>query len=185
MAKRHLDLVGGKDHDEDAAKERFFHPASDDQGHNERLFFRVPPGVARDLTSLIQSRDYPYQTASSCLRHALIRHLDWLSNPNSDASNYRRHGKWRTNLHAIMAIEEILEAEAAEASFMSIFQKLGETIATHMSRGSVDMARDVALRVYAQVAQMPVGPWKERYMREIVQRFGGLIDGKPGWEGQG
>ena len=59
--------------------ESFTVPASDSKGHqSDKIWFKCPPALAQQVGIIIESKKFPYQTASGLHRHALLLHLRWL-----------------------------------------------------------------------------------------------------------
>ena len=101
-------------------------PASDTKGHTNRMYFRCQPGHSHQVSVMLDSKKFPYRTKGDLLRHALVRHLDWLGT--------------QAPVPSIMAevdtILEIMRDEQFAQEFAIVFDKMGQRIATHLGGGS-------------------------------------------------
>ena len=68
----------------DSQEKDFLVPASDVRGHSARLQFRVHPGHAQQIDSVVAAKHFPYRSRGDLYRHALTRHLKWLEAIGAD-----------------------------------------------------------------------------------------------------
>jgi len=149
-------------------EESFIIPASDAKGHSVRQGFRCTPGHDRQMNIILSSRRFPYKTKPDLLRHAMDRHLKWLLTLDSSLPSV---------MTQIGIITEILKDEEFHQEFRRIFDRMGDAVANYMSQGSNTEAQRIILQVIAQVKKMPEGYWRDRYLTEIKQRYGHLLQG--------
>jgi len=142
-------------------------PASDTKGHSARQWFRCVPSMARQLEQTIQSRQFPYRTKGDILRHALHRHMKWLSSIEGVPSVSGQ----------VDVILEIMRDEEMSNDFTLVFDKLAERISKHMEEGSNREAIRLLLIVNNHVNAMPEGFWKNKYQSEIRRKYGSLMKG--------
>lgn len=146
--------------------EDFHVPASDSHGHSTRLQFRTPKQVRAMMMEIVQTKQFPYRSDSDLLRHAIVRHLRWLTDQGYLGAN---------TIFTIEAILEVARDDENHQQFIGSLEKLEERVVFHRSRGSVEAAKKMMMRVKELVGKMPVGPWKEMYERELERRFPELI----------
>lgn len=146
--------------------EDFHVPASDSHGHSTRLQFRTPKQVRAMIMEIVQTKQFPYRSDSDLLRHAIVRHLRWLTDQGYLGTN---------TIFTIDAILEVARDDEDHQQFIGSIEKLEERVVYHRSRGSVEAAKKMMMRVKGLVDQMPGGPWKEMYERELGKRFPELL----------
>jgi len=144
-------------------------PATDTRGHTNRMYFRCQPGHSHQVVVCIESKRYPYRTKGDLLRHAMARHLRWLEVlapiPSVTAE--------------VDAILDIMRDEEFNNEFQLVFEKLSERINSHMGQGAVGEARRLLLQVQGRIGRMPDGYWKDKYHKEIDDRWGHIIKDAP------
>lgn len=140
-------------------------PSQDQHGHSERIFFRVQPGHARQIQSIVQLSVWPYRDTGDLLRHALDRHLKFLDSLLPIPSVTKQ----------VDAIMEVLREEEFNTDFRSLFDKLQQQVSVYVGMGSEREARSLVVRVKQYIVDMPQGDWKRRYESELEERFGHLI----------
>ena len=146
-------------------------PGSDTKGHASRVYFRCQPGHSHQIDMLVQSKQFPYRTKGDLLRHSLVRHLRWLEGL----------GQWRVPsvLAEVDAIIELIRDDEFAQEFSAVFDKLGERISNHLGQGSAGEARRLLLSITKHVERMPEGYWRDRYTKEIEQRYGHIVTNAP------
>lgn len=145
--------------------EDFRVPANDTHGHSEREWFRVQPGHDRQIDTIVGSRAFPYRSKGDLIRHAVVRHLDWLETLAPIPSVTRQ----------VDAIIQIVREEEFHADFNEVFELLSERVGRYLAQGNVDQARSLVSRVHADIDRMPHGVWRDQYLREINARWGNLF----------
>lgn len=146
--------------------EEFHVPASDGKGHDTRFQFRCMKQIRAMVAEIIQTRQFPYQSDSELMRHALIRHLKWLTDQGYIGAN---------TIFQIQAVSEVAKDDEMHQGFMSSLELLQERVNYHRSRGGNGSERaveDMVGKVVELVDGMPEGRWKELYKEEIINRYG-------------
>ena len=140
-------------------------PATDGKGHAVRLFCRAQPGHANQVAIILQSRKFPYRTKGDIMRHALVRHLRWLETLEPI----------RSVTAEVDAIMEIMKEEEFNHDFQVTFEKLQSVVANHISNNAQNEAIRLVLQVRLHLEAMPEGYWRTKYLTEIDQRYGHII----------
>ena len=140
-------------------------PASDTKGHNARHWFRCIPMMARQVEQIIQSKKFPYRTKGDLLRHALHKHMGWLSSIESVPSVSGQ----------VDAIIEIMRDEEMNNDFHLVFEKLGERITQHITAGAHREATRLIMIVQTHIAEMPDGFWKDKYSEQMGKKYSSII----------
>lgn len=145
----------------------FLIEASDLRGHNVRLSFRAPPGMAKQGDIMVQSKKFPYNSLSDLLRHAYRRHLEYLKNL----------APVKSILHEVDIINDILLQEKFNQAFMSVFENMAHMVDMFLGRNEKGEAVRLIRTVQDKVEEMDDGYWKERYRKEIDNRWGHIVQG--------
>ena len=140
--------------------------ASDTNGHSARHWFRTIPQMARQIEQVIAGKKFPYRTKGDLLRHALHRHISWLATQDKVLSVSGQ----------VDAIVELMRDEEMAADFTTVFDKLSERISSHLSSGANGEATRLVRMVQDHIKSMPDGYWRDRYQRQMKERYGHLID---------
>lgn len=142
--------------------------ATDSKGHSERSQFRAQPGMMAQMGKVVDSRMFPYRNNADLIRHAIMKHLAWLET--------------LAPIPSVLAQLRVVDRLFAEAEFQqdfdATFVELNKLAANYQASGQPGEARTLVLQVQDQLRGMPPGPWKERYLNEIRQRFAFLLDGQ-------
>lgn len=153
-------------------EEEFHVPASDMKGHSVQQYFRVQPGHSIQIDNTVRSRKFPYRNKGDFLRHAIMRHLKWLSSLDTVNSVTTQ----------VDAIIEVLRDDKFQVEFNDLFIRLGDRIAYHLGSGDGGMveARRILEVVEGHLDSMPDGYWKGKHMEELRVRFGHLLEKEGG-----
>lgn len=162
-------VYSNNDHDRDREPSEFRIPASDTKGHNIRNWFRCMPAMARQVEQVIQSKVFPYRTKGDLFRHALHRHMHWLSTIGEVPSVSKQ----------VDVILEIMRDEEMSNDFSLVFEKMEERISSHMASSSLGEATRLVIRICAIIDEMPDGFWKDKYAKQIKDKYGNLIKNTP------
>ena len=123
--------------------------------------------MARQIEQIIQSKQFPYRTKGDFLRHALHRHVRWLSTL----------GEVPSVMGQVDTILEIMRDEEMNNDFSLVFAKLEERINSYLSDGDSKEAARLILLIKSHIAEMPSGFWKTKYTKRLNDRFGRLTNG--------
>lgn len=146
--------------------EEFHVPASDSKGHQTRIQFRAPKQIRAMVAEVIQSKQFPYRSDSDLLRHAVVRHLKWLTDQGYIGVN---------TIFAIDAILTVARDDENHQQFIGSLEKLEERVSCHKREGSLEVAENMLADVVEAVDRMPDNSWKRAYKKELKRRFPELI----------
>lgn len=146
--------------------DQFRVPAKDTKGHSERVWCRLQPGHARQISTIVEQRVFPYRQKADLIRHAIVRHLRWLESLAPIPSV----------MSEVDLIMDIMREDEFATDFRRVLNTLGERIATHVAQGSEGEARRLLLKALKHVENMPDGYWRDRYKEEIIQKHGKFLD---------
>jgi len=152
--------------------DEFLQPAADERGHSVRETVRVSPELERELDVIVQSRVFPYRTRGDVMRHALIRHLDWL--------HILEPGFPKHLIAAHMAQMDLLREEEMRLASHQVFKRLQEMVEGYLAAGEVGEARRVAAMVRSRLDGVADSAWKRRFEARFLRQYRSLLDGEPG-----
>ena len=142
-------------------------PAADNKGHSVRCWFRCIPLIAHQVEQIVQSQSFPYRTNSDLYRHAVHRHLDWLSEQGENVCSLGKQ---------VNVIMTIMRDEERNSEFAEVFTKLTERVNQHLTTGANKEAVRLISEVQRAINGMPDGFWRDRYQKELITKFGGLLE---------
>ena len=151
--------------------EQFLVPANDEHGHGVRIWTRVQPGMQQQINNTIASRVFPYRNGGELVRHALVRHLRWLTSIASSPIP--------SVLAQTEAITEICRQEEFNSNVVDMVRRVSEVVNRFLAEGAAGEARKFLLRTRRHVSQMPDCYWKEKAMRELEHNHGQLLKNAP------
>lgn len=143
----------------------FVVPASDHQGHSERIYCRVQPQVERALGVVVDSRKFPFRTKGDVQRWAVTRGLEVLE----------LLGPMPGLIGAIDAINEILKQEMYMQEIKQMFVRMEGVIAQHLAAGAKGEAVKLAHSVLFRVRQIEEEHWRKTCEEDVKRRFGHLL----------
>lgn len=153
---------------DDIDPREFIVPASDGKGHSDRIWLRIQPGHQRQMSIVLNSKWFPYKSNGDIVRHAIVRHLAWLTGlapvPSVTAQ--------------VDSIMEMLREDEFNAEFKEVISRLDEQVSHYLAAGQIGRARSLVSRVMSKVDQMPDDDWKDTYKKTITDRYGSLLSGK-------
>lgn len=56
----------------------FIYPATDDRGAFEKVDVRMTPELRHQMLAIVAAQRFPYMSEKDYMRHALVRHAQWL-----------------------------------------------------------------------------------------------------------
>jgi len=152
----------------DPREKEFNVPASDVRGHNTRVQFRIQPGHAQQLDSVVASKKFPYRSRGDLYRHALLRHLKWLE---------AQDGSIPSVLRQVEVILELVRQDEFQVEFDMVFDRLHTLVSQHIAAKRENQARRLILDVKHQIALMPDCQAKEEYQKALEERYSHLMKG--------
>ena len=144
-------------------------PAKDSKGHSERFQFRAIPSLKREVEIILRARAFPYQTEGDLLRHAFVRHMEFLRAVKVIQPN---------NSKEIETILDILRQDLFQQQYAGIFATLDKVVSNHLSNQALGEARRVVSAVKARIMQMEDDFWRDRNLAELNKRWGYVLDAK-------
>lgn len=149
----------------------FIVPSNDTKGHSVLFHFRASSLIKRAIQQVIGSRKFPYLTDSDVIRHALVRHLSWLTEISDDIPTVR---------HTLVMLKlEIVRLQRLQEDreFQAYFDLMRQEIQALMSReGGVREAQREVSRALSVIRQMPDGFYRNQYLSQIEREFGHVLD---------
>lgn len=142
-------------------------PAQDQHGHSERIWTRIQEGYDREMDTIISSRMFPYKTKSDLIRHAVKRHLLFLNEVSPLPL--------QSVMGQAMAIEELMREEQYLQQFTAMTTRLHEMVNNYLANSEDDKARSLVARVVAKINDMPESSWKDKYKRDVNDKFNRLF----------
>jgi hypothetical protein len=142
-------------------------PAQDAKGHSESLVFRVPPGMVHDLEVILQHRRFPYHTRADPIRHALLRHIKWLSllEPKIPLQF----------LGALQMLQDMVTADLYRIEAEKVFIGMAQAIERMLNSGDLGDAVLMAAKARGHLQRMPEGPSKRRCQAAFGDKFAPLL----------
>lgn len=148
-------------------------PGQDSKGHSQRVYCRVMPAHYRALAAIERSKIFGFRTQGDLIRWCIdfgIREL----------TQRVRVPQAVSALTQADAIREILNDEQYYMEFQQLFEAMSTTINRHIAAGAEGEAVRVIALVRHHIEQMQEEYWREKYMGELMTRYGMYLDGSRG-----
>lgn len=155
------------DANEDVRSSDFRVPASDLRGHSTPVYFRAPGAFLYQIEIILQSKKFPFKTKGELLRHALLRELKYLATL----------APVRSVLAEAEAVMDVLIEEENQEMFQGVFDKLATRIGVFLGSGEKGEAVRLVRLIQNRLVNMEEGYWKNKYMAEMEEQYGYLLDG--------
>ena len=149
-------------------EEEFIIPAQDSKGHSERIYYRIPPGMMRDLKIILASKKFPFRTVGDIGRLATKMIIELLTGLEAIPSVNRQ----------VDAIASIVRDEEFQQEFIGIYEQAGRVINRYISQGEESQARKMLVAIRDQIRAMPKGYWRKKYWNELNAKYGHLMKDK-------
>lgn len=130
--------------------------------------FRCTSKTDRQIEIILSAKKFPYITKGDLLRHALHRHLDYLT---------RLQPSMPSIMPAIEAIREITRQEADMAKFGGTLDEIQGTINRLLGHGRIDQARALVNQIYYKAKKIADENWRDHYLTTIYKDYGFLLLG--------
>ena len=147
---------------------KFRIPASDARGHNVRRSLRIQPVLWMAISTLVNSKYFPYKDNSEFIRHAIVRHIRWLESI----------GEVPSVSGQVEAANAILSQDQINEEFQETFISLRNRITDYRGRGHLQEARKLVSQMRASFDRMPDGYWKDQYKRQL-EEYDSLFENVP------
>lgn len=135
-------------------------PATDTQGHAEKVGTRIPPNMHRAVQTLVQSPDNPWETSQDFIRWAIWQGLQQAGASVNGLDN---------TLGQVKAMVRIMAEKQEQANFSRVITSLTDAVRLHLSLDATEKAAELLLEVRLEAARISDHYWRERYLREIDQ----------------
>ncbi len=144
----------------------FVTPSQDTKGHSAKFWFRAPEGLEAQVGIIMAARRFPYKTASDLYRHALVRHLQWLSTLEPEMKSV---------MSQVQVVLNLMREEQFNLEYQGVFEEVSRTVSRYLAGGHEVEARRVVERCQSEFEAMPEGFWRDQYTGELSRRFGYLM----------
>lgn len=141
-------------------------PAKDSKGHDARCQFRTQPGHVNMAEAIVTSKQFPFRTRGDLYRWALDFGLKWLERQKPVPSVTAE----------VDAIMEVMRTEEFRKELEQTINQLASQVTELLGKNSEGEARRLVLKIKRHVTRMPEGYWRDRYIKELDDRFGYLLD---------
>lgn len=145
--------------------DKYWVPVTDNRGHSMPFAFRAQPRYARQIDLIIASKRFSFKTRPDVLRYALDHTLKELTAGDDTIPSI---------MAQVEAINEIALHEQLTYEFVAMFVRCSKIVTDYCELGAKGEARRVVALIKAHVDQMPEGFWREKYLRELMEKFGHL-----------
>jgi hypothetical protein len=171
-------IPGGKlEHDDECAHwDQWTIPARDSKGHHTRMYCKVPPALLGQVQMMIDSKKYPFKSVGYFYRWCFVLGLNTLRGLPEYEDGVG------STIHGIIAMNNIVREEDFMDDFRSLFDALEERVIAHQRRGNEDRAKQIVLKLWAEIKQLNDDFWRTEFENELRRRYGNLLAGDEGRE---
>lgn len=169
MSRRNVSGGTAPRYDSKYRPEDFIIPGQDQNGNSMRLWCRVVPMLDRAIDVIYGSRKFPFKAKGDLIRWCIKVGVDRLEEMEPV------HGSVMSQVEAMMGI---LRDEELNHSFLTLFHTMTATVGMHVSAQATGEARRVVAVMKSQILKMEDGYWRQRYLRELDEKFGYLMNGE-------
>lgn len=141
-------------------------PASDDKGHSEKLWVKLPPEYAHEITAIVHSPLFPWTTPAALIRWCIHHGLKFLFSLKVEHPNH---------FAMIEANNRIVQRYELASAFGRSIERASEQVNTLIAQGAKAEAARMINELRASAKKMPPGFWRDKYIGDIETRFGYLI----------
>lgn len=146
-------------------EEDFVLPAQDTKGHSERIFYRVQPGMMRDLKHILNGKKFPFRTLGDIGRLGTKLVVDMLKTMEPIPSVSQQ----------VDTIIRIVRDEQFHLEFVSTFEQVGQALNRYIGAGEEGQARRVLVMIRDEIKKMPKGYWRTKYWKALNEKYGHLM----------
>jgi hypothetical protein len=140
----------------------WIHPATDAKGHDTKLALKVMPAVARQMSLVVASKQFPYRTVQELIRHAIYQHLDWLLSFNQTIPSVMA----QVDSINVLIADEMLLLEQNDV----LARHLAAT-ESHIRMGDYASAQRIIDVAMAQLQRLPPGSWRDSYVKRFSEMY--------------
>jgi hypothetical protein len=138
-------------------------------GDTVKESFRIHEGYLAEVQRLVQAGVFPYETWSDLYRHAVVRHVEYLTalEPHMEGSV----------LYQLRQIDAIVAREQFNLKFMKNIASVANVIRQiiEIPGGKEEIGRMIR-QMRKQIMQMDRGFWRSYYETLFMREFGGYIN---------
>lgn len=148
--------------------EDFIVPGQDHNGNSMRVWCRVIPMLDRAVDVMFSSRKFPFKSKGDLIRWCIklgVERLEEMEPVN---------GSVMTQVDAMLGV---LRDEQLNHSFLTLFHTMNTTVGMHVQAQAFGEARRVIALMRFQILKMQNGYWRDRYLKELDEKFGHLMKG--------
>lgn len=155
--------------DQEDLASTFIVQAQDQKGHTTKVATHLQPDHARLIASIVALKQFPYKTMGDLIRHAIKRHLDWLSIEGGvGISSVTRQ---------VDAMMEVVNNQNRVSEWREVINSVSKMIADLLQAGYREQAREKAATMLGLMEGIEEGYWRDLYVREFTRRFSDLLGG--------
>ena len=134
-------------------------PATDSKGHGVPKTVRIPPGLDRQIRVEISKHPDRYQTDSDLIRHAVVRHLGWLSKVDGDAPGSFLHG-------VLLMNQEMADAEF-NTRMATTLDRLESIVEQYASEGELGEVMRLMANCQRHLEALRESPIRSKYLKRF------------------
>lgn len=134
-------------------------PATDSKGHGVPKTVRIPPGLDRQIRVEIAKHPERYQTDSDLIRHAIVRHLEWLAHIDGDAPGSFLHG-------VLLMNQEMADAEF-NTRMVSTLTRLEGIVEQYAADGEMGEVMRLMANSRRHLENMRESPIRTKYLKRF------------------
>lgn len=146
----------------------FLIPSRDEKGVSAHLSLNVPPFMDRYIQIVLRSGRFPYVRGADLIRHAIYRHLHWLSEI--------RQSMPKSQLAGMDAVIEICRDDEIRMQTEAAFSRLNERIESHYLQQNFSEAIRLLTLVKTRIDQVQSSPWKTKFVKDLWERHGHMLN---------
>ena len=139
---------------------------------SETMRLRLSSAVAARIRAIVEQRRYErIKTMADFVRDAVFHRLYYLG--NNSVSNDTATADVLSRLRQA---QETANEEADAAEVLRTLEAIQRMVTALANVGEFDRAREKIRQVYEDAESMADSYWRERYLRELRIRFGGILN---------
>jgi hypothetical protein len=146
--------------------EEFLIPAADDKGHSEKLWTKVSPQYAHEISSVVHSDLFAWDTPASFIRWAIHHGLKFVFSLRPEHPHH---------FAAIEAINHVVQRQELMAAFARSVDRVEQQANQLIAQGAQSEAVRMVHDIRSAAKKMPPGFWREKYLSDIEKRFSYLL----------
>jgi len=147
--------------------QEFIVASSDTKGHSTPIGTRCTYGQVRSVQELLATKKFPYKTTSDLLRHALYRHIVWLSELEPEIN---------ISLAYMQIANDIARTNQMHLEFLATIRSVESMVDQLIREGMKVEARAMVREIISKLEEHPsTESWKKKLIEEIKKSFGHLF----------